>query len=157
MAPREAAQREDPELWDRVKRRVKAGSKGGRRKQWSARKAQLAVREYKAEGGSYKAARKNPSNSLTQWTQQDWGYVEKRDERKPRSQRGRYLPKKVREQLTAAEKRHTDAVKRRASAERRQYASYEGSVKALMRTLRTSSPSSSTPRARQGDRRRRSS
>lgn len=34
--------------------RVKAGSKGGNPGQWSARKAQIVAREYKAKGGGYK-------------------------------------------------------------------------------------------------------
>lgn len=34
--------------------RIKAGSKGGRPGQWSARKAQMLAKEYKAKGGGYK-------------------------------------------------------------------------------------------------------
>ena len=34
---------------------VKAGSKGGRPGQWSARKAQMVAKKYKAKGGGYKA------------------------------------------------------------------------------------------------------
>lgn len=34
--------------------RVKAGGKGGKPGQWSARKAQMLAREYKAKGGGYK-------------------------------------------------------------------------------------------------------
>lgn len=34
--------------------RVKAGSNGGNPGQWSARKAQIVAREYKAKGGGYK-------------------------------------------------------------------------------------------------------
>ena len=34
--------------------RIKAGSKGGRPGQWSARKAQLLAKRYKAAGGGYK-------------------------------------------------------------------------------------------------------
>ena len=33
---------------------IKAGSKGGRAGQWSARKAQILARMYKAKGGGYK-------------------------------------------------------------------------------------------------------
>jgi hypothetical protein len=33
---------------------VKAGSKGGRAGQWSARKAQLLAKKYKAKGGGYR-------------------------------------------------------------------------------------------------------
>jgi hypothetical protein len=34
--------------------KIKAGSKGGNPGQWSARKAQMLAREYKAAGGGYK-------------------------------------------------------------------------------------------------------
>jgi len=33
---------------------VKAGSKGGRAGQWSARKAQMVAKQYKAKGGGYR-------------------------------------------------------------------------------------------------------
>jgi hypothetical protein len=35
--------------------RIKAGSKGGDAGEWSARKAQLLAKEYKAKGGGYKS------------------------------------------------------------------------------------------------------
>ena len=34
--------------------RIKAGGKGGKPGQWSARKAQMLAKEYKAKGGGYK-------------------------------------------------------------------------------------------------------
>jgi hypothetical protein len=34
--------------------KIKSGSKGGDAGEWSARKAQLLAREYKAKGGGYK-------------------------------------------------------------------------------------------------------
>jgi len=34
--------------------KIKAGSKGGDSGEWSARKAQMLAREYKAKGGGYK-------------------------------------------------------------------------------------------------------
>ena len=34
--------------------RIKAGGKGGRAGQWSARKAQMLAKEYKAKGGGYR-------------------------------------------------------------------------------------------------------
>jgi hypothetical protein len=33
---------------------IKAGSKGGDAGEWSARKAQMLAKKYKAEGGGYK-------------------------------------------------------------------------------------------------------
>jgi hypothetical protein len=34
--------------------KIKAGSKGGSAGQWSARKAQMLAKQYKAKGGGYK-------------------------------------------------------------------------------------------------------
>jgi hypothetical protein len=34
--------------------KIKAGSKGGKSGQWSARKAQMLAKQYKAKGGGYK-------------------------------------------------------------------------------------------------------
>ena len=35
--------------------KIKAGDKGGKSGQWSARKAQMLAKEYKAKGGGYKS------------------------------------------------------------------------------------------------------
>ena len=35
--------------------RIKAGTKGGRAGQWSARKAQMLAKQYKTAGGGYKS------------------------------------------------------------------------------------------------------
>ena len=43
-----------PEMRERIKDRIMAGSKGGKPGQWSARKAQLLAQEYKKKGGGYK-------------------------------------------------------------------------------------------------------
>ncbi len=43
-----------PAMRKRLFEKIKAGSKGGKPGQWSARKAQLLAREYKSKGGGYK-------------------------------------------------------------------------------------------------------
>ena len=43
-----------PAMRKRLFYRIKAGSKGGRAGQWSARKAQMLAKQYKAKGGGYK-------------------------------------------------------------------------------------------------------
>ena len=43
-----------PTMRKRLFNSIKAGSKGGRPGQWSARKAQLLAKRYKAKGGGYK-------------------------------------------------------------------------------------------------------
>ena len=43
-----------PGMRKRIFNRIKAGSKGGRPGQWSARKAQMLAKAYKTAGGGYK-------------------------------------------------------------------------------------------------------
>jgi len=59
-------------------------------------------------------ARKKSQKSLAKWSKQNWGYVSKGDEKKPKSKRGRYLPKSVRDKMTAAEKAASNRKKRKA-------------------------------------------
>ena len=47
----EAGNYTKPELRKQIFNRIKAGSKGGAPGQWSARKAQMMAKEYKAKGG----------------------------------------------------------------------------------------------------------
>jgi len=110
-------ERTDPELWERIKREVTAGDKGGDPGQWSARKAQLAVLKYKKAGGGYKG-KKSPSNPLAMWTTQAWRTMSGR----PSSETGeRYLPTKALQALTPAEYARTTAAKRKGKAEGKQF------------------------------------
>ena len=43
-----------PTMRKRLFNKIKAGSKGGKPGQWSARKAQMLAKQYKAAGGGYK-------------------------------------------------------------------------------------------------------
>ena len=43
-----------PTMRKRLFEKIKAGTKGGKAGQWSARKAQLLAKQYKAKGGGYK-------------------------------------------------------------------------------------------------------
>ena len=43
-----------PAMRKRLFQRIKAGSKGGAPGQWSARKAQMLAKQYKARGGGYR-------------------------------------------------------------------------------------------------------
>ena len=47
-----------PGLRKRLFNSIKAGGKGGRPGQWSARKAQMLAKRYKAAGGGYKSKKK---------------------------------------------------------------------------------------------------
>ena len=50
----EAGNYTKPALRKRLFKKITAGTKGGKSGQWSARKAQLLAKEYKAAGGGYK-------------------------------------------------------------------------------------------------------
>ena len=43
-----------PAMRKQLFNKIKAGSKGGKAGQWSARKAQMLAKQYKAKGGGYK-------------------------------------------------------------------------------------------------------
>ena len=46
-------ERTNPKLWEKIKSDIMKGDRGGNAGEWSARKAQLAVLEYKKQGGGY--------------------------------------------------------------------------------------------------------
>lgn len=50
----EAGNYTKPTMRKRLFEKIKAGDKGGDPGEWSARKAQMLAREYKAKGGGYK-------------------------------------------------------------------------------------------------------
>jgi len=103
-----------PDLRERLKRKVMAGSKGGNPGQWSARKAQLLAAEYEKAGGGYTGKRSASQKSLSKWSKQDW----RTKSGKPSSQTGeRYLPAKAIEGLTAAEYAATTRAKRKATGQ----------------------------------------
>jgi len=51
----EAGNYTKPGMRKRIFKRIMAGSKGGNAGQWSARKAQMLAKAYKAAGGGYKS------------------------------------------------------------------------------------------------------
>lgn len=96
-----SAEKTDPDLWEDVKDEITSSDKGGEPGQWSARKAQLAVQEYKRRGGGYTDDSPDQEDTdLHQWTEEDWGTKSGA----PSAQSGeRYLPRKVRMLLTQDE------------------------------------------------------
>ena len=117
------AKKKNPALWKRIVARVKAGSKGGRPGQWSARKAQLAVAAYKKAGGGYKG-KKSSKNKLAKWTKQKWTT----SDGKPSKGKKRYLPAKAWKNLTASEKRATNAAKARGNKKGKQFVKQPKSI-----------------------------
>ena len=127
-----SATKTKPALWKRIVASVKAGTAGGRKGQWSARKAQIATARYKKAGGGYRG-KKSSKNSLTKWSKQKWDYVSKGDAKKPRKKRGRYLPESVRKSLSASQKAATNRRKRAASAKGKQRAKYTKQIASRVR------------------------
>jgi hypothetical protein len=119
------AKRDDPALWERVKREVTAGDKGGHAGEWSARKAQLAVSEYKKAGGGY-VGRKRDDNSLRQWTEEEWGTRSGKDSGDTGE---RYLPKDARAALSDEEYARTTAKKRRDTKKGKQFSAQPDDVR----------------------------
>ena len=111
----------DPELRERLKEEIKAGSRGGRPGQWSARKSQLLVSEYEKAGGGYKHAGEltEQQQHLHEWTEQDWRHEDGGE---------RYLPDKAWEELTHEEKRETERRKREATERGEQFSANPAGV-----------------------------
>jgi hypothetical protein len=120
----ETAERDDPKLWEKVKKRVTAGSKGGEKGEWSARKAQLAVAEYKKAGGGY-VGEKSRDNSLSEWTEEEW---DTKSGGKSGDTGERYLPKKAREALSDDEYKRSTAKKRADTRKGKQFSAQPGDV-----------------------------
>lgn len=117
------ATKTNPALWKRVVASVKAGGKGGDPGEWSARKAQLAVKKYKDAGGGYKGA-KSESNKLSKWTKQDWTT----SSGKPSEGKRRYLPKAAWKALSSSEKAATNRAKAEGNRAGKQFVKQPKSV-----------------------------
>jgi SAM-dependent methyltransferase len=103
-----------PDLRERLKRKIIAGSKGGNPGQWSARKAQLLAAEYEKAGGGYTGKRSASQRSLSKWTKEDW----RTKSGKPSLETGeRYLPAAAITALTSAEYAETSRAKRKATGQ----------------------------------------
>lgn len=110
------AKKTNPSKWKAVVAKVKASSKGGDPSEWSARKAQLAVQEYKKSGGGY-VGPKSSSNSLSKWTDQKWTT----SDGSPSQGKKRYLPEKAWSSLSAGEKAATNRAKAAGNAQGKQF------------------------------------
>ena len=82
-----------PELRERIKDRIMAGSKGGKPGQWSARKAQLLAQEYEKAGGGYQGGKASKQKSLEKWGKEKW---QTKDEYEKRS-KAKAVAKKYKE------------------------------------------------------------
>lgn len=99
-----------PELRERLKRQIMAGSDGGKPGQWSARKAQLLAMRYRKAGGGYRGGLRKTQRSLKRWTRQKWTT----SDGKPAIRKGgtrRYLPASAWRSLTPAQRAATNRKK----------------------------------------------
>lgn len=128
----ETTRRTRPDLWTRIVRAVTASDTGGKRGQWSARKAQIAVTVYKAAGGGYVGA-KSPANSLARWTAQAWRTKSGR----PSLETGeRYLPEAAIDALSDVEYAETTRSKRAGLARGEQFTPQPKRIAAKVRHFR---------------------
>ena len=109
----------EPELRARLKEEIKAGDRGGRPGQWSARKSQLLTAEYEGHGGGYRheGERTASQQHLTEWTEQDWRTADGGTRARDGDGTARYLPDAAWELLSDEEKRATDRKKRSGTAQ----------------------------------------
>ena len=121
--------RSDEPKWKRIVASVKAGDKGGKPGQWSARKAQLATQRYKKSGGGYSGPKTEAQKSLSKWTKEDWGTKSgKPSTQGPKATGERYLPKKARQALTSSEYAATTKAKREGTKAGKQFVKQPKSV-----------------------------
>tara|TARA_Y100000114_G_C11745314_1_gene321273 strand:+ start:732 stop:1121 length:390 start_codon:yes stop_codon:yes gene_type:complete len=102
---------------ERIKKRIMAGSDGGRPGQWTARKAQRLAQEYKKAGGGYTGPKTKKQRSLSKWTKQNW----RTSDGSKSEGKKRYLPDKAWKNMTAAEKRATNRAKAKGNREGKQF------------------------------------
>jgi len=124
-------------LWKSIVARVKAGSKGGKPGQWSARKAQLATLMYKKAGGKYSGPKTKAQKSLSKWTKEKW----RTSDGKPAARKGgttRYLPDKAWKNLSPAERAATNRKKRQGSRSGKQFVANTKAAKAAGKKARGS-------------------
>ena len=114
---------------------VKAGSKGGKPGQWSARKAQLATLRYKNSGGGYSGPKTKAQESLSKWTREKW----RTSDGKPAARKGgttRYLPDAAWKRLSPGEKAATNRAKVAGSKSGKQFGPNTKAAKAAGKQAR---------------------
>ncbi|RBY90255.1 hypothetical protein DQ244_12380 [Blastococcus sp. TBT05-19] len=106
----------EPELRAQLLEEIKAGDRGGRPGQWSARKSQLLTAEYEKAGGGYVHAgeRTEAQQHLAEWTEQDWRTADGDARARHGDGTSRYLPDAAWQLLTDEERRATDREKKGA-------------------------------------------
>src|SRR3712207_6200976 len=109
----------EPELRARLKDEIKAGERGGRPGQWSARKSQLLTTEYEKAGGGYRheGRRTESQQHLQEWTKQDWHTADGSTDARAEDGTARYLPDAAWQLLSPDERRATDREKQQGETQ----------------------------------------
>ena len=125
-----------PELREKIKDELMAGDKGGKPGQWSARKSQLLVHEYEAQGGDYLSDERTESQkSLHEWTEEDWQTSDGKVAIRGDDVTERYLPRAAWDKLTDAEKKAANLKKEAGTAEGEQTVEWTDAVARVMKEL----------------------
>lgn len=101
-----------PDLRERLKEEIKASGKGGRKGQWSARKAQMLAQEYKRQGGDYAGEKGPRSKHLDKWTEEHWQTKEGSGRAQTGEGMKRYLPERAWDLLSEKQKKETEQKKK---------------------------------------------
>lgn len=113
-----------PELRERIKDRIMAGSKGGDPGEWSARKAQLVASEYEKAGGGYSGAKTGAQQSLSKWSGEKW----RTSDGSPSEGKKRYLPDSAWKDLSPSERAATNRAKAEGNRQGKQFVSQPESI-----------------------------
>jgi hypothetical protein len=133
------SKKDNPKLWKKIVKKIKSSSKGAKKGQWSARKAQLAVKEYKKKGGGYKG-KKSKNNSLVKWTKNNWSTKSgKPSVMGPNATGERYLPEKAIKKLSNKEYKKITKLKRRSLKKGKQYSKMPDNISKKISKYRKSS------------------
>ena len=114
--------RTNEKLWENIKKKLLKENDN----KWSARLAQQAVKEYKKRGGKYEGEKQKKDNSLSKWTNENWGYV-------LGDKNGRYLPLKVRKDLTPEQKKRTNKNKKIGTKKGIKNVPYDKDIKNILK------------------------
>lgn len=122
----------DPDLWERIKKKFKEGDKGGKPGQWSAIKAMLASKAYKDAGGTYKG-KKDAGKGLQKWIKEKW----RTKSGKPSLETGeRFLPSKAIEALSDEQYNKTSARKRKDMKQGKQFSQQPEDIQEIVARFR---------------------
>ena len=127
----------DPELRERLKEEIKAGDKGGKPGEWSARKSQLLARHYKEAGGDFKqkGKRTESQKSLVQWTDEEWTTADgKVAVRKGKTTR--YLPKAAWDKLSETERKEANRTKEDGSRGGEHHVEWTSAIERVMKEVK---------------------